>query len=76
MAYRPDQRLPLSVPIADEEDDKMTAYELQMLETGAYYDAQMAIAESEGLEVLSSLVSDSRLHEILHNPYDEGIDEG
>lgn len=54
----------------------MTAYELQMLETGAYYDAQMAIAESEGLEVLSSLVSDSRLHEILHNPYDEGIDEG
>jgi len=27
-------------------------------------------------EVLSSAVSDSRLHEIINNPVDEGIDEG
>jgi len=54
----------------------MTAYELQILETEAYYDAQMAMAEGEDIEILSSQVDDSRLHEILHNPYDEGIDEG
>ena len=27
-------------------------------------------------EVLSSVVPDSRLHEIINNPVDEGIDEG
>ena len=27
-------------------------------------------------EVLSSDVPDSRVHEIIHNPVDEGIDEG
>ena len=27
-------------------------------------------------EVLSSVVPDSRLHEIINNPFDEGIDEG
>ena len=54
----------------------MTAYEKQIMETGAYYDAQIARAESEGIEVLSSAVSNSRLHEIIHNPHTEGIDEG
>lgn len=54
----------------------MTAYERQMRQTEDYYDAQIALAESEGVEVLNSLVDDSRLHEILSNPYDEGIDEG
>ena len=54
----------------------MTAYEQQIKETEAYYDAQIAHAEGEGIEVLSSTVSDSRLHEIIHNPHTEGIDEG
>lgn len=30
----------------------------------------------EQYEVLSSFVPDSRLHEIINNPIDEGIDEG
>ena len=30
----------------------------------------------DNFEVLSSVVPDSRLHEIINNPYDEGIDEG
>lgn len=54
----------------------MTAYERQIHETEAYYDAQIELAESEDIEVLSSVVEDSRLHAILHNPHDEGIDEG
>ena len=54
----------------------MTAYESQIMETEAYYDAQIALAESEDEEVLYSDVADSRLHEILDNPFDEGIDEG
>lgn len=54
----------------------MTAYERQILQTGAFYDAQIELAESEDIEVLNSLVEDSRLHEVLNNPVDEGIDEG
>lgn len=54
----------------------MTAYERQILQTEAFYDTQIELAESEDIEVLSSLVDDSRLHEILNNPVDEGIDEG
>ena len=30
----------------------------------------------ENSEVLYSYVPDSRLHELINNPYDEGIDEG
>lgn len=30
----------------------------------------------EKYEVLKSVVPGSRLHEIIHNPVDEGIDEG
>jgi len=30
----------------------------------------------EHYEVLSSVTPDSRLHEIINNPVDEGIDEG
>ena len=54
----------------------MTAYERQILATEAFYDAQIAIAEGEDIEVLHSDVTDSRLHEILNNPVTEGIDEG
>lgn len=54
----------------------MTAYERQIMETEAYYDLQMALAEDEGEEILHSVVEGSRLHQILDNPYDEGIAEG
>lgn len=54
----------------------MTAYEKQIRQTEAYYDAKIADIEDAGGEVLSSTVSDSRLHEIINNPYDEGIAEG
>ena len=54
----------------------MTNFERQVHETEAFYDAQIELAESEGHEVPSSTVAGSRLHEVLHNPYDEGIDEG
>ena len=30
----------------------------------------------ENSEVLYSYVPDSRLHQMINNPYDEGIDEG
>jgi hypothetical protein len=54
----------------------MTAFERQVLETEQFYDAQIALAETEDCEVLHSVVAGSRLHEVLHNPIDEGIDEG
>ena len=54
----------------------MSNYELQILKTGQLYDAAIRAAESEGIEVLSSVVTGSRLHEIINNPVDSGIDEG
>ena len=54
----------------------MTNFERQVSQTAQYYDAQIALAETEGCEVLHSVVEGSRLHAILHNPIDEGIDEG
>ena len=54
----------------------MTAYERQVQQTEAYYDAQIALVESEGGEILNSVVEGSRLHQILSNPYEEGIAEG
>lgn len=54
----------------------MTNFEKQILQTGQFYDAQIALAEAEGYEVLHSVVEGSRLHEVLHNPIDEGIAEG
>ena len=54
----------------------MTAFERQIQETEAFYDTQIELAEDDDIEVLSSTMTDSRLHEILHNPFDEGIDEG
>lgn len=54
----------------------MSAYERQILETGKYYDSQIQAVESSGVEILRSVVPGSRLHEIIHNPVDEGIDEG
>lgn len=54
----------------------MTNFERQVSQTEQFYDAQIALAEAEGYEVLHSVVEGSRLHEILHNPIDEGIAEG
>ena len=54
----------------------MTKFEKQVQQTEAFYDTQIALAESEGYEVLNSVVEGSRLHEVLHNPHEEGIAEG
>ena len=54
----------------------MSNYEQQILATGQLYDRAMQDAEQEDIEILSSVVPGSRLHEIIHNPIDSGIDEG
>ena len=54
----------------------MTAYEQQILNTEKFYDLVITAAEQEGLEVLSSVVPGSRLHEVINNTVDSGIDEG
>lgn len=54
----------------------MSAYEAQVLATEQYYDREMAAIEKSGVEVLSSIVPGSRLHEIISDPVTEGIDEG
>jgi hypothetical protein len=54
----------------------MTAYEQQIQNTEKFYDLAITAAEQEGLEVLSSVVPGSRLHEVINNTVDSGIDEG
>jgi hypothetical protein len=54
----------------------MSAYEQQIRNTEAFYDAAIRAAEQENIEVLCSVVPDSRLHDIINNPVDSGIDEG
>jgi hypothetical protein len=54
----------------------MSNYEMQIQTTTRMYDAAITAAEQEGIEILSSVVHGSRLHEIIHNPVDSGIDEG
>jgi len=54
----------------------MSNYELQILDTEKFYDQAMFAAEQEGIEILSSVVPGSRLHEKINNPIDSGIDEG
>ena len=54
----------------------MSRYEEQVLETGRRYDELIRAIEESGAEVLSSVVPGSRLHQIIHNPVTEGIDEG
>jgi len=51
-------------------------YELQIRATEKYYDDAIRSAELEYIEVLSSVVPGSRLHQVIHNPIDSGIDEG
>jgi hypothetical protein len=54
----------------------MSDYERQILATEKFYDEAIRAAESENIEILSSVVPGSRLHEKIHNPIDSGIDEG
>jgi len=54
----------------------MSAYEQQILATEQFYDREMRKVEQSGGEILSSVVPGSRLHEKIHNPVTEGIDEG
>ena len=54
----------------------MTAYEQQILNTEKFYDQAIKAAEQEGLEILTSVVPGSRLHEVINNTVDSGIDEG
>ncbi len=56
--------------------DAMSDYERQILATEKFYDEKIRAAEQEDIEILSSVVPGSRLHEIIHNPIDSGIDEG
>jgi hypothetical protein len=54
----------------------MSNYELQIRKTEQYYDEAIRLAEQESIEILNSWVPGSRLHEIINNPIDSGIDEG
>jgi hypothetical protein len=56
--------------------DAMSNYELQILNTARYSDDAIHAAEQEDIEILSSVVSGSRLHDVINNPVDSGIDEG
>ena len=54
----------------------MSAYEKQVLATVKFYDDAIRAAEQEDIEILSSVVPGNRLHEVINNPIDNGIDEG
>jgi hypothetical protein len=41
-----------------------------------YYPDLLKVADEMNVEILESYVPDSRLHQIINNPYTEGIDEG
>jgi hypothetical protein len=54
----------------------MSSYEKQVLATAEFYDREMRAIEQQGGEILSSVVPGSNLHRVIHNPTQEGIDEG
>jgi hypothetical protein len=54
----------------------MSNYELQIHATTEYYDDAICAAEQVDIEILSSVVAGSRLHEVIHNPVGSDIDEG
>jgi len=54
----------------------MNVYILKILNSEQFYDQKIAEAEKEDVEILSAVVSGSRLHEGIHNPIDSGIDGG
>jgi len=41
-----------------------------------YYPDVVRHAEELNIEILESFMTDSRLHQFINNPVDEGIDEG
>ena len=49
--------------------------ELKILGTGRYCGDAAQAAEVEGIEILSSSVPGSPMHEVIQNPIDSGIDE-
>jgi hypothetical protein len=63
--------------LADNHEDKvMTLYEKQILDTERHYDQMMSEIEALDPNILYSVVPGSKLHEKIHNPITEGIDEG
>jgi hypothetical protein len=54
----------------------MSNYEKQVRAISESCDEQMRSVEQLGVEVLSPLTAFSNLHRIIHNPTQEGIDEG
>jgi hypothetical protein len=54
----------------------MSNYELQIRTTAQYYDDAISAAEQKNVGILSSVVPVRKLHEVIHNPVDSGIDEG
>ena len=55
----------------------MSNYEEQIQATEQYYDREIHKIENHGGEILSSsAVPGSHLHQKIHNPVTEGIDEG
>jgi len=54
----------------------MSSYEKQILATERYCDRAIRKIEQSGGEILSSVVPKSNLHQTIHNPVTEGIDEG
>ena len=54
----------------------MSNYEKQIQATGQYYDQEIRKIEAQGGDILSSVVPGSNLHQKIHNPITEGIDEG
>jgi hypothetical protein len=54
----------------------MSDYEKQVHAIGVTNDEAIRSLERAGVEILSSVVPGSNLHEKIHNPIDSGIDEG
>lgn len=54
----------------------MTPNERQILQTERHYDSMMKEIEAIDPDILYSLVPGSQLHQKIHNPVTEGIDEG
>jgi len=54
----------------------MTAYELQVQNTGRYNHQVMNLRESEGYEILAFYIPSDLVHEKINNLTEEGIDEG
>ncbi len=54
----------------------MSDHERQILATGRFCHHVSRTAGMDDIEILSSVVPVSRLHEKFHNPVDSAIDEG